>query len=86
MNTPTGTVCAEICVFGNVDAPDFPAWILRHASKLGLCDVQTKLRDGYLSISAFGHEEMLNALALGCSLGPASIDVDRIEFTTSKSD
>lgn len=75
---------ANIWVFGNVSAPDFPEWVMRHARKLGLREVKTNLRDGCLEISAFGQEEMLNALALSCSLGPASVLVDRIECTTSQ--
>ena len=74
---------ATITLFGDVFAPDFPDWILRHADKLGLCGAVTHLND-CLQVTAAGPDVMLEALALGCSLGPASVMVERMEFDTSQ--
>jgi len=78
---------ASIQVFGRVTAPDFPDWITRHARKLGLRRIRTSLHADYLDVGAIGQDEMLNALALACSLGPQSALVDRVtlKITTHSS-
>ena len=69
---------AAIRIFGQVSAPDFPEWITRHATKLGLRDVTLTLHNDHLGVRATGQDEMLNALSLACSLGPKSALVDRV--------
>ncbi len=69
---------ASIHIIGQVQAADYPEWIQRHARKLGLRDVTARLTNEGMDVRATGPDEMLNALALGCSLGPASILVDEI--------
>ena len=69
---------ASIRIFGRVTAPDFSDWIIRHARKLGLSRISTSLHTDYLDVGATGQDEMLNALALACSLGPQSALVDRV--------
>lgn len=71
---------AIISLFGDVFAADFPDWIERHARKLGAQVTITALND-QLHIKAAGPDVMLEALALGCSLGPESVMVERMEFT-----
>jgi len=73
---------ATISLFGDVFASDFPDWILRHAQKLGVRGAVERF-DDRLKVTASGHNVMLEALALGCSLGPASVMVERIEFEPS---
>lgn len=75
---------ALIQIFGRVAAPDFPDWITRHACKLGLREISTSLHANYLDVSATGQDEMLNALALACSLGPQSALVDRVTFKSTQ--
>jgi len=75
---------ATIHVFGNIVALDFPSWILNYANKLGLHDVKTLRHHNCLEIVAAGPEEMLDALALGCSLGPATVLVEQIAYTSSE--
>ena len=75
---------ATIHVFGNIVALDFPSWILSHAKKLGLHDIRTLRHHNSLEVVAAGPEEMLDALALGCSLGPATVLVERIAYTSSE--
>ena len=74
---------ATIALFGDVFATDFPDWILGHAKKLGLQGVVTPLND-CLQVTATGPDVMLEALALGCSLGPASVMVEEMKFNTSQ--
>jgi len=75
---------ATIHVFGNIVALDFPGWILKYAKKLGLHDVRTLQHHNCLEVLAAGPEEMLDALALGCSLGPTTVLIERISYTSSK--
>ncbi len=76
---------ATILLTGNVATRDFPEWIARHAQKLGISEVSIQeLADG-IEVRAKGSEEMLHALALGASLGPESVLVDRVAITTDTS-
>lgn len=71
---------ATIRIYGQVQSPDFPVWIARHARKLGLIGVTTSQASDCVTVQATGAQDMLGALALGCSLGPASVLVERVDF------
>jgi acylphosphatase len=71
---------ATIRIYGKVQAADFPAWIARHARKLGLIGVTTLQASDCVIVQATGAQDMLGALALGCSLGPASVLVERVDY------
>jgi hypothetical protein len=85
MQTPSKNpeFTATISIFGDVFAPDFPEWISRHANKLGLHSLSTIRLEDCLKLEAIGAPDMLDAFALGCSLGPQSVMVDQIEYTTA---
>jgi acylphosphatase len=72
---------AAIRMTGDVRATDFPAWILRHAAKLGLGNVTVTAMKGSLTVQATGPDEMLQALVLACSLGCASVLVEEAVLT-----
>ncbi|WP_292063498.1 hypothetical protein [Marivita sp. XM-24bin2] len=74
---------ARIHLTGHVESPDFPRWIARHAHKLGLDHVTTEQVPSGLQVTAVGAEEMLQALALGMSLGPESVLVETMTITTA---
>lgn len=78
----SGQAQARILLTGDVHSADFPAWIDRHAHKLGLDRVTTERVEDGLQVRASGAEEMLQALALGVSLGPESVLVDTVTITT----
>lgn len=68
---------------GKVDAPDFPDWICHRARRLGLKG-WVKARDNpagnlSLEIFVFGPTDLVDAMELGCSLGPMSVSVDHID-------
>jgi acylphosphatase len=66
-------------ILGDVGPADFRTWTLRHARRLGLrCSIVAHGPD-CLEVLASGPDELLEALALGCSLGPQSVLVDRVE-------
>ncbi|MEJ6709787.1 MAG: acylphosphatase [Amylibacter sp.] len=77
---------ATISIFGDVGASDFVGWILRHAAKLGLGSLSVEHFDEHLEVQAEGASELLEALSLACSLGPASVLVDRIECNLQATD
>jgi acylphosphatase len=66
-------------ILGDVGAADFRSWTLRHAARLGLGCAVVAHRADCLEVSATGPGELVEALALGCSLGPRSVMVDRVE-------
>ncbi len=65
-------------VTGQVGASHFPPWIQRHGTKLGLTDLSIAASNTGLRIRATGPKEMLDALGLACSLGPAGVQVDSV--------
>ncbi|MEM6460357.1 MAG: acylphosphatase [Pseudomonadota bacterium] len=71
---------ARISLTGRVFEDDFPPWIRRHSRKLGLELLNLSEEQGALVIEAFGAEPMLQALALGCALGPESVLVDEFDI------
>ncbi len=79
----TERMSACISLTGHVQSADFPVWIARHAHKLGLDHVTTQQVASGLEVTAEGAEEMLQALALGVSLGPESVLVETMRITTS---
>ena len=66
-------------IYGDVGHQSFGPWIRRHARRLGLRGQITQQAAGRLDLVAAGQIELLDALALGCSLGPQEVWVDRIE-------
>ena len=67
---------ATIVLTGDVMHAAFPGWIARHAQKLGLTGVTSNATAQGLEVQANGVEEMIQALALGASLGPDTVLVE----------
>ena len=65
-------------IIGDVGAPVFAKWIVRHARRLGLNGAVLAQGPGQIDLVATGQADLLDALALGCSLGPQEVWVDRI--------
>lgn len=66
-------------ILGNVGAPEFPAWITRHAARLGLEGAVLSQAEGRVELIMQGPPDLLDAMVLGCSLGPQKVWVDRID-------
>lgn len=72
-------------LLGQVGATDFFTWMERHAGKLGVEFDMIEALPHRVSIRARGAEEMVDAFALACSLGPRSVCVEMLEFTGTSS-
>lgn len=72
---------------GDVNKPDFLHWICHRANRLGLNGwVREDAAGTFIEVLASGPEELLDAMELGCSLGPISVWVEDIERYPHKSD
>ena len=66
-------------ILGEVGAVQFPGWIMAHAHKLGLTGGILSQSDQCVEMCFSGPPDLLDALAVGCSLGPQQVWVDRID-------
>ena len=73
------TTTVRFTIIGDVKARAFPPWIERHARKLGVRDLTINCNDRGLDVTGTGAPEMLESLAIACSLGPADVLVDAID-------
>ena len=69
----------HFCIVGRVGAAQFPGWIMAHAAKLGLSGGVMSQSDQCVEMRFSGPPDLLDALAVGCSLGPREVWVDRID-------
>lgn len=69
----------QIVVFGRVDDPVFLPWIERHRSLLGLAGGVVACQAGRIELVVSGAPDLIDALELACSLGPAEVLVERTE-------
>ncbi len=64
---------------GRVLDENFAPWISRHGSRLGLvCTDPQRVGDG-VEFEATGEPDLLDAMELGCSLGPIEVDVRTVD-------
>ena len=68
----------RLVISGKVEASTFIPWIERHGSKLGLTHIVCRKGPGSIEVEAEGIEEMLDAMEVGCLLGPAEVWVESI--------
>jgi acylphosphatase len=65
---------------GDVGDPDFLHWICHRANRLGLDGwVRQGGAGSAVEALASGPEELLDAMELGCSLGPMTVWVEQVE-------
>jgi acylphosphatase len=67
------------CIKGQVGAAGFPTWISRHLGRLGLEGRVLAQSCTSVRVIVAGPAELLDAMALACSLGPQDVWVDEIE-------
>lgn len=72
---------------GDVNKPDFLHWICHRANRLGLNGwVREDVSAKSIEVLASGPEELLDAMELGCSLGPITVWVEDVERYPHKTD
>lgn len=66
---------------GDVSAPDFPDWIVHRARRLGLRGWVRSGAGDQVSVEVLvaGEPDLIDAMEVGCSLGPFSVIVDNVE-------
>ena len=69
----------ELTIRGDLSSPDFPDWIIHRARRLGLKGGITEVGDQAISLVIAGPAELVDAMEVGCSLGPMSVQVEAIE-------
>lgn len=72
-------VSEQFRIIGRVGHPVFDGWIARHGARLGLGIVMVAQADGVVEFRTSGPPDLLDAMELGCSLGPREVWVERIE-------
>ncbi len=68
----------KLLIVGNVGASTFVPWIERHAHKLGLTGCVCRESARCVEVEAEGCEDMLDAMEVGCLLGPAEVWVESV--------
>ena len=66
-------------ISGDVDKPGFPGWIDRHACRLGLESQLLQHAPDRIELAVSGPPDLVDAMELGCSLGPIEVWVERID-------
>ena len=66
-------------IMGDVGSPVFALWIARHAARLGLLGRVLVQGAAEVEVVLSGPPDLLDAMELGCSLGPREVWVERIE-------
>lgn len=77
--SPQTDATQHFAIRGQVGAASFAPWITRHAARLGLCGRIVRQSQTCLDVVLCGPPDLLDAMALGCSLGPQEVWVDQID-------
>lgn len=75
-----------LTIYGVLNTDDFPAWIVHRASRLGLRGGLVHVSDTVIEAIVTGPSTLIDAMEVGCSLGPTSVDVERITRSSVKLD
>lgn len=76
-------ITEKLIIHGSLAAEDFPEWIIHRALRLGLRGGIVQISDQIIEILVAGPNELVDAMEVACSLGPTSVQVERIDRTPS---
>ena len=76
---PSSSATEHFALCGQVGHMGFPIWIKRHAGRLGLGLRLLGQNDARLDMIVSGPPDLLDAMALACSLGPQEVWVDQVD-------
>lgn len=69
----------HLVILGNLGSPSFLPWIERHSHRLGLrCEALTA-GPARVELRVEGQADLIDALEVGCLLGPFDVWVETIE-------
>lgn len=68
----------KLTIIGDVASSSFVPWIRRHARKLGLQGQVSTVTPQRIELDVTGPIELVDALEMGCSLGPIDVWIDSI--------
>ncbi len=69
----------KLTIYGRLGASDFPDWIVHRARRLGLGGRIVSIGDELIETLVVGPADLVDAMEVGCSLGPISVQVERID-------
>ncbi|MGI9416459.1 MAG: acylphosphatase [Geminicoccaceae bacterium] len=71
----------KLIIRGALGSGDFPDWIVHRARRLGLRGGITRIGAQAIETLVAGPPDLIDAMEVGCSLGPTSVEVERIDRT-----
>lgn len=77
----------RMTIVGLLGAPTFLPWIRRHAARLGIDQTVEHADPERIELTVAGPIELLDAMEMGCSLGPIDVwveDIRRAEAAISQ--
>ena len=69
----------RMTILGNLDTGSFQPWINRHEAKLGLEQRVHHADQARIELILSGPVELIDAMEMGCSLGPINVWVEDIQ-------
>jgi hypothetical protein len=81
MQNVNASVSARLTINGTFAQPHFMGWMERHARRLGVRMVLVGSDEGEITLDLAGPSELVDAMELGCLLGPIDVWVDAIRRT-----
>ncbi len=66
-------------ILGEVNSPSFVPWIKRHSGRLGLEASAFSVAPGRIGVTVAGQPDLIDALEVGCLLGPIDVWVSAID-------
>lgn len=77
--TPATEATQRFAIRGQVGAASFAPWITRHAARLGLGGRILGQTSSCIEVILTGPPDLLDAMAVACSLGPQEVWVDEVD-------
>ncbi|MBS1183163.1 MAG: acylphosphatase-like protein [Proteobacteria bacterium] len=75
----------RLTIRGRLGADSFLPWVMRHAARLGLAGDIRHADAGRVDIDLRGPVDLIDAMEMGCLLGPIDVWVETIDRTPSSS-
>lgn len=76
---PRADTAEKFIILGDVGAAPFLPWIERHARRLGLRGHIARVSAGRIEVELSSPPDLIDAMEMGCSLGPMEVWVESIQ-------